>query len=195
MGMENRDEDLMQEYSQGNAEALNMIFQRYKTPVLNFALRILGNRADAEDAVSDVFVAVFEKKYRYDAKAKFTTWLFTVAHNVCISKIRGRKNLVSLWFRNEETDELEAWEIPDAGELPRERLNRLQIAGVLRQSIQKLPPEQKEALVLREYHGMNYEEISQVMHCSLEKVKVLIFRAREGLRKELPASLKEERYG
>src|SRR5262249_31903395 len=113
--MDDRDEDLMHQYSQGNSEALKVIFQRYKTPVFNFALRILGNRADAEDVVSDVFVAVFENKYRFDAKAKFSTWLFTVAHNLCISRIRQRKNLVSMWFKNEETDELEAWEIADAG--------------------------------------------------------------------------------
>jgi RNA polymerase sigma-70 factor, ECF subfamily len=193
--MDERDEDLMRQYGEGDLDALNAIFQRYKTPVFNFSLRILGNRADAEDAVSEVFIAVFEKKYRPQPKAKFTTWLFAVAHNVCVSRIRARRNIVSMYFRQEETDELTAWEVPDTGELPREKLNRLQVAAILRQSIRKLPDEQKEALILREYQGMSYEEISVVMQCSLEKVKILIFRAREGLRKELPASLKEERYG
>ena len=68
-----------------------------------------------------------------------------------------------------------------------------ELAGQIKEAVERLPGEQKEAIVLREYHDMNYEEISQVLQCSLEKVKVLIFRARENLRKELRGILKEVR--
>lgn len=166
-----------------------MIFTRYKTPVLNYALRILGSRADAEDVVSDVFLAVFGGKYRFDPKAKFSTWAFAVTRNMCIDKIRKRKRFLPLLFRNEGTKELEEWDPPDTKDLPREDLEKKEMAHHVQQAIQKLPPEQKEALVLREYHDLSYEEISKVLDCSLSSVKVLIFRARENLKKELASIL------
>ena len=162
-----------------------MIFTRYKTPVLNYALRILGNRADAEDVVSDVFLAVFGGKYRFDPKAKFSTWAFAVTRNRCIDKIRKRKRFLPFVFRNEGTKELEEWDPPDTKDLPRENLEKSETARRVQSAIQKLPLEQKEALVLREYHDLSYEEISNVLDCSLSKVKVLIFRARENLKSEL----------
>ena len=184
--MERRDEDLMDDYNhRGDQEALTMIFIRYKTPVLNYALRILGNRADAEDVVSDVFLAVFGGKYRFDPKAKFSTWTFAVTRNMCIDQIRKRKRFLPFVFRNEGTKELEEWDPPDTKDLPRENLEKSETARRVQSAIQKLPLEQKEALVLREYHDLSYEEISNVLNCSLAKVKVLIFRAREHLKKEL----------
>ncbi len=192
--MDKPDEDLMREYSEGNQEALSMIFSRYKMPIFNYALRFLGNRADAEDIVGEVFLAVFGKRYRFDPRAKFSTWLYTVAHNSCISKIRQRKKLLSLWSKN-ETDEWQEWEITDSsGEEVVEELDRQELAKYIRMAIVQLPDEQKEALILREYHQLSYAQISTVLGCSLDKVKVLIFRAREGLRTGVPAFLKEERH-
>ena len=84
--MARHDEELIIEYQQGSEEAFEMLFQRYKKPILNFALRILGNRADAEDITADVFLIRFTKKNLYKPDAKFSTWLFTVARNACITK-------------------------------------------------------------------------------------------------------------
>ena len=195
--MDKRDEDLMEDYNfRGDTEALGMIFERYKKSVLNFALRILGNRADAEDAVSDVFLAIFGKKYQFDGKTKFSTWAFTVTRNACIDKIRKRKKFLPLVFRKEGTQDLEEWDPPDTKDLPREDLEKKEMAHHVQQAIQKLPPEQKEALVLREYHDLSYEEISKVLDCSLSSVKVLIFRARENLKKELVTLLAgDNRHG
>jgi len=189
--MKERDEDLIRQYLIGDEEAQTMIFERYKTSVFNYALKILGNRADAEDALGEVFVAVFSRKYRFDVRAKFSTWLYTVAHNVCVSRIRQRGRFVSMWFKNEETQEDEELEIPDSSVLPNEEFENKEVARSVRQAIQKLPGEQKEALILREFQGLSYEEISRVLNCSLEKVKILIYRAREGLRTSLAGVLKE----
>ena len=191
--MDKRDEDLIHEYQLGNEEALTMLFERYKRPILNYALRILGNRADAEDVAGEVFLALFEKKDSYQPQAKFSTWLYTIARNNCISRIRKRKFQISLWFEKDETGELQCLDIPDDKNLPPQELARKETSFYLRRAIAKLPLEQKEALILREYQQLSYEEISQVLGCSLEKVKVVIFRAREKLREELPSFIKEER--
>ena len=162
-----------------------MIFERYKNRVLNFCLRILGNRADAEDATGEVFLAVFEQKYTYDPKARFSTWLFTVARNCCINRIRKRKTTISLWFNSKDNDDEGPWDIPDSKPLSSQELERKETAVRVRKAIQHLPPQQREAIILREYHDFTYEQIAQILKCSLEKVKILIYRARESLRGEL----------
>ncbi len=190
--MEQRDEDIMADYQSGNDEAITMIFERYKHSILNFSLRLLGNRADAEDVTSEVFLALFSKKYVFQPKAKFSTWLFTIARNSCIDRIRKRKGFVATWFPSKNSEGgFEAWDIEDSSDLSRESLAKKEMAKRVRDSIQKLPLEQKEAIVLREYHNQSYEQIAQILNCTLEKTKILIFRAREQLREDLSSFVTE----
>ncbi len=185
--MEHKDEDLIKDYQEGDLTAFNELFSRYKKPVFNFSLRILNNRADAEDVTSEVFMKLFEKRdYYQPTTAKFSTWLFTIAYNVCISKIRSRKSTISLWFKKENSSEETPWDIPDQTPTTPEKLMTLENVLLIQQAIDKLPDNQKEALILREYNQFSYQEISQVMNCSLEQVKILIFRAREFLRLNTP---------
>ena len=168
-----------------------MIFMRYKNPILNFCLRILGNRPDAEDVTGEVFLALFSKQYTFKPEAKFSTWLYTIARNNCIDRIRKKRNLVSLWFQSKRDDGWEALEIMDSNDLSAEALEKKEMARRVRLAIQALPLEQKEAIVLREYQALSYEQIAQVLDCSLEKAKILIFRAREQLRNHLSSYIKE----
>ena len=191
--MEQRDEDIMMEYrSGGEPGSIAIIFFRYKARILNFCLRMLGNRADAEDVTGDVFLTLFSRKYAYDPEAKFSTWLYTVARNNCIDRIRKRKNLVSVWFSSKSSNEYEQWDVKDTEDHAAEQLSRREAASRVRRAIGLLPFEQREAIILREYHRLSYGEISQILNCSLEKVKILIFRGREGLREELKSFIEEE---
>jgi len=172
--MNKQDEQLIQEYQQGNNEnALIILFHRYKNPILNFALRMLGNRADAEDVTSDCFLALFKKRYLYRTSAKFSTWLFTVARNLCINRIRKRKKLGSMWFKTEK-DDFAQWDIPDENDLADVQVQKNEANQRVRMAILTLPSEQRQALILREYHRFKYDEIAQIIQCSLEKVKILI---------------------
>lgn len=192
--MDRSDEKLIQDYNEGDDEVLAMIFERYKTRVLNFSLRILGNRADAEDVTSEVFLTLFNKRYTYDEGAKFSTWLFTVARNNCISRIRKRKNLVSVWFTNKENGKVDQWDIPDTSNDSSKALEKKEASIQVRKAISNLPLEQREALILREYHDFSYQDISQILECSLDNVKVLIFRARKNLRGELTSFIREANH-
>lgn len=193
--MEQPDEDLIADYQHGNQEAFEMLFERYKRPIFNFSLRILNNRADAEDVTSEVFTVLFTNKDSYRPQAKFSTWLFTVARNACITKIRRRKHFTALWFQKENSRDEEVWDIPDPRESSAEQLVQRETAKNVKRAVNKLQGLQKEALILREYQQMSYEEISVVLNCSLENVKILIFRAREALRVELYALIKEPSDG
>ncbi|MCB9771800.1 MAG: RNA polymerase sigma factor [Candidatus Omnitrophica bacterium] len=172
--------------------ALEGIFTRYKKPVFNFALRFLANRAEAEDVASDVFFAVMSGKYHYTPKAKFSTWLFTVTRNACISRIRNSKKFFSLWFKSEEGDD-QQMQLPDHNTLPApDELIKKEQSVFIERALAHLPLGQREAIILKEFQDMSYEEIAKVLNCSLSNVKILIFRGRENLRREIKTSGLEE---
>ena len=191
--MERPDEELLKDYLTGNDEkAAEMLFFRYKTRILNFCLRMLGSRADAEDVTAEVFLAFFARSYTPHPEAKFSTCAYTVARNQCISQIRKRKNLVSVWFSSQGGGSREEREIPDLEDLASQGLEKKEAAVLVRAALARLPHEQREVIVLREYHELSYEEISQVVNCSLENVKILIFRGRERLKTALSSLIKED---
>jgi RNA polymerase sigma-70 factor, ECF subfamily len=190
--MERTDEELLNAYSSGEATAFEALFHRHKGKVFNFALRMLADRAEAEDVTSETFIQLFNKRYRDTGQAKMTTWLFTVARNACLTRLRSRKLFQPMWFKRNATDDYEEWDIPDTADSPSETLRKKEMAKAVRRAVLALPDEQKEAVILREYFQKEYAEIALILDCSLEKVKILIFRGRENLRLELAAVIKEE---
>ena len=188
--MDKSDEELMLAYQEGKSEVLDVIFSRYQKKIFNFSLRFLGNRADAEDMTADVFLHLMRRKNQYQPQAKFCTWLYTVARNACLSKIRQRQNIFSLSFKNNSTNEEQEWDIPDPT-TPADELQKKETALHIKKAVQNLPPSQKEVILLREFHNLSYDEISKITGHSLENVKVLIFRARDQLRQHLATLLKE----
>ncbi len=187
------DKDIIEALKAGSQTAMEMLFDRYKSRILNFSLRYLGNRADAEDVTSDVFVTLFSNKYTWNPTAKLSTWLFTVARNACLTRLRKKKNIISIWFTKNEDDDDKAdvWDIPDENSIGDQIMSTKESIQHVKKAISKLPVEQREAIILREYQRLSYEEIAQILECSLDKVKVLIFRARENLRAELLSFMKE----
>lgn len=188
---EKTDQELWLGYNSGDTSAFEELFHRHKGRIFNFALRLTGIRADAEDVTSEVFAQLFNKKFQDDGRAKLSTWLFTVARNACLSRLRSAKHMVSLWFRDNADGGQKEWDIPDDSAPPGAALGNREMAREVRRALLKLPVDQKEALILREYFQKDYAEIGQILECSLEKVKVLIFRGRERLREELGPLMKE----
>lgn len=189
--MKRADEELILEFQNGQEWAFEDLFRKYAAPVFNFVMRLLCNRADAEDVVAEVFMKLYTHKHSYKPQAKFSTWLFTIARNASISKLRARNRLSSLWVSSGGSDTYEEIPVPDPGPLPPERLMGEETATAIQRAVEQLPDDQKEALILREYHGFKYDDIAAIMGCSLENVKILIYRARARLRKDLPSILME----
>lgn len=178
------DMELVNAYYAGDKGAFEQLFERHKLKVFNFALRLLNNRPDAEDVTSEVFIQLFGKRYQNNGQAQLSTWLLTVARNNCLTRLRSVKKTVSLWFQKDDGDD-GVWEVPDPNASPAQAMAKKEQAKAIKRALDKLPIEQKEALILREYERRGYSDIAQILGCSLEKVKVLIFRARERLRLEL----------
>jgi len=189
-----KDEEIMMEYRAGDILALEEIFQRYKKPILNYAFKLLASFADAEDVVGEVFYILTSRKDKYEPVAKFSTWIYTIAHNVAIDRIRRRRRIFFFWQKKDsESDSYEELDIPDTRFMPDTEAQKNDLAAYVKRAIDKLPFQLKEAIVLRQYHNLSYEEIAAVLNCSLSKVKILIFRAKESLRKELLPYMEELR--
>ncbi len=187
-----RDEELVSMAKSGDRGAFEMLYERYKNRVYGFSLRMLRVRADAEEVVAETFLSVFENINRFDESMSFPSWLFTIARNKCLDTIRKRKKFVlfSMFSSNKEGKGIEE---KIAGENKRadENIDEAEIAEMVRAALAILPFEQRTAIVLREYEGMSYKEIADAMDCSINKVKILLFRAREALSKHLGPVLKE----
>lgn len=176
-------------FKQGDESAARRIFDRYKRRVLNFALRMLGNRAQAEDAASEVFVAVFSKKYEARGGVEFSTWIFTVTRNRCLSEIRRRGRVSGVSMHGEDA---QRYDVADERATPAQQSQETEAAQLVRRAIAGLSDDQREVIILREYEHLSYEDISRITGHSLSNVKVLIFRAREMLKARLSCFFNEE---
>lgn len=177
------DEKLMLNYQKGDVLAMDEMLSRYKNPIFHFAYRFLGSTEEAQDVAQEVFFRLHQQKDLYRPIGKFSTWIFSIAHNLCISFIRKNKRFV-LWPRKKDSQN-ELVDFPDSGPSPSEQVAQNELAKKVQLFINTLPFLQKEALILREYHDFSYEEISETMKKPLNTVKSLVHRARMGLKEKL----------
>lgn len=188
------DEELMARFQAGDSSAMEELFARFQKPLFNFFFRMVGRRETAEDLVQETFLKLcrFGHTFR-GSHAKFTTWLYSVAGNQCRDYLRhsARRPETSLGELEENVQENYSSH-PDAaaGNSPVEdHLLRLELRAVLQSAIDSLPEKERSAIVLREYQGLEYKEIAEVLGCPIGSVKVLIFRARQRLRERLKGML------
>lgn len=184
-----KDEELMCQYQKGDVLAMDEILRRYKNPVCRFIYRLCRNVEESDDISQDVFLKVHQYRFRYTPSGKFSTWIFSIAHNLFIDSLRKRYWLV-FWPRKED-DPDDPVEFVSPTLSAAEETERNDLAETVKCCIQGLPFLQKEALILREYEQMEYEEIAAVLNKSLGTVKTLIHRARKNLKSKLLPYTKE----
>jgi RNA polymerase sigma-70 factor, ECF subfamily len=187
------DEQLILSYQRGEPGAMDELLRRYKNPVYHFSYRLCLNAAEAQDITQEVFLRVHQYKDDYEPLAKFCTWLFCIAHNVFISRMRKQKWFV-LWPRKHDCPE-EYVEFPSPGPSPSDAAQERDLSALVQRSIQSLPFLQREALILREYQDLDYQEIAKILKKSLGTVKTLIYRARQNLKIKLLPYVAESKGG
>lgn len=190
-----RDEDasLMLRVQRGDLEAFEALVDRHRQPVFNFIQRTIHSLDDSEDLAQQVFVQVWKAAGRYRVEARFSTWLFTIARNLCLNEIRrrGRHPLDSLEAPISTADGEVEREFPDErrpGVTEEVLLGELE--GRIEAALADLPESQRSAILLFREGEMAYEEIAEVQGISVSATKSLIHRARETLRRRLKAYLR-----
>lgn len=187
------DAALMLRVKQGDTAAFADLVDKYKQPVINLAFRTLRDLAEAEDLAQNVFVQVFKSARRYEASAKFSTWLFTIARNLCLNEIRrrGRHPAESLDQTQADSDEHPLHQVEDkAVASPPQQLLHGELEEKIAEALAELPENQRTALWLCRQEELSYEEIAQVLGCSLSATKSLIHRGRETLKLKLKPYLR-----
>ena len=174
------DARLMLAFRDGDRRAFEALFARYTPRVLTFLTRLVRDRARAEELTQDVFVRIYNAADRYEPKARFSTWIFGIAHNL------GLNELARAHRRYERGDTpLEELVSSDPSPGADEKLEAAELHGRLERALAKLPDRQRAALLLRSEQGLAYEEIAEALDASVSSVKSLIHRARESLIAEL----------
>ena len=157
------------------ARALDELYRRHGAEVYRYAYGMLGNRADAEDVTQTTFVNALRALERGESPRKPSSWLITIAHNIVLQRFRQAK---ARPFEVELHDELgAATSADDEAETPT-------LAAVV-DALRRIPPTQREALVLREFEGRPYAEIASIMGITTAALETLLFRARRSLAEEL----------
>lgn len=174
------DEQLVQAALGGDLEAFEALVVRYQRQVFQLAYRILNQREEAEDAVQDVFVNVYQKLHQYNPVYRFSPWLYKITANTCISRIRRTKKVVLLNFDDEQTRQLEFRnaELPD----PLMHLEQEELRQEIMRAMQKLPDSYRVILLLRYQMDLSNQEIAECLDISKENVEVKLHRARKSLR-------------
>jgi RNA polymerase sigma-70 factor, ECF subfamily len=187
------DAALMLLVKQGDSGAFTALVEKYKQPVLNIVYRTLRDETEAEDLAQNVFVQVWKSAPRYQITAKFSTWLFTITRNLCLNEIRRRSRhpAESLDAPHPTQEDQPRHQIEDLkNAAPPETLLRGELAAKVEEAIGDLPENQRTALLLCRQEELSYEEIAEVLGCSVSATKSLIHRGRETLKDRLKPYLR-----
>src|SRR4051812_36160811 len=187
------DAALMLRVKQGDRDAFAELVEKYKQPVMNLVFRTLRDPTEAEDLAQHVFIQVYKSAHRYEVSAKFSTWLFTIARNLCLNEIRRRSRhpADSLDQHLAGEEDQPARDISDrkAFAAPDEMLNR-ELVEKIDEALADLPENQRTAIQLCRQEELSYEDIAEVLGCSLSATKSIIHRAREVLKQRLKPYLR-----
>jgi RNA polymerase sigma-70 factor, ECF subfamily len=170
------DRILVQAAQAGDLDAFEMLVRRYQAPVYRIALRLLASSADADDVTQETFLRAWRSLARFRGDSAFATWLYRIVTRRCFDLLAAHRPTETL-----DEDHLGASADPWSTIEQRERLR-----AMVRQ-IEALPPEQRAALVLREFEGLSYEQVADVLETTLPAIKGRIHRARLTLLKETTA--------
>ena len=181
MPVEPSDEELMLRYGGGDAAAFDLLYSRHRGGVFRYLLRQCGSRGAAEELMQDIWLNLIQSRSRYQVEAKFTTWLYTVAHNRLIDHYRRHKGLQVISLEGDSEDD--PIQLPAHASLQPERQaqGREQAARLL-WLVESLPAVQREAFLLHEEGGLSLEQIAEVTGVGRETVKSRLRYAFDKLR-------------
>lgn len=177
------DEDLMWLLRKGNMEAFEALARRYERKLLNFLFRFVNSREQAEDLVQQTLLKVYDNRLKFKNRGKFSTWMYTIGANLARDYLRKtrRYHFVSLDEPvGDNSNIIDFYREPDEQKMT--ALEAKEMSQVVRMAVDRLPQEQRMAILLSHFEHMSYEDIARVLHCRKGTVKSRIFRARARLK-------------
>jgi len=173
-----------------NAGAFEELMHRYQNRVVSLMTHLVGHRDMAEDLAQDIFLRVYRARKRYVPGSKFSTWLYTIAHNVASNALRGLARRKEINLINGKSGELrgnplDAVALAASGLMPTRQLDKSELREVVKLAVSTLNDRQRMAVLLNKFEHLSYDEIAEVMQLGPTAVKSLLSRARANLREIL----------
>jgi len=187
------DAALMLRVKRGDRAAFAELVEKYQQPLFNFIFRTLRDETETEDVAQNVFLQVYKSRDRYQRTAKFSTWLFTIARNLCLNEIRRRSRhpATSLEETHAEHEDQPRQQYEDKKIfLPTDQLLHAELADKIEEALGELPENQRTAILLCRQDELSYEQIAEIIGCTLSATKSLIHRGRETLKEKLKPYLR-----
>ncbi|MBI4887739.1 MAG: sigma-70 family RNA polymerase sigma factor [Acidobacteria bacterium] len=178
------DEDLVARSRGGDVESFNQLVLRWERPIYALAYRVIGREEEARDVCQETFLRAFRALPGFKGQAKFSSWLYRIALNLCRDWIRRRRRspLVDM---PEDVDLVDLAAARGPVETVEDLVARKQLSEVVAEAMGLLPEEQRTAIILKEYHGMTFQEIAELQGCPLSTVKTRLYQGLNVLRRNL----------
>jgi RNA polymerase sigma-70 factor (ECF subfamily) len=181
------DIELMLRAKSGDDSAFTELMRRHYKGIVNYIYRFTNDKGNSEDLAQEVFLRVYRSVKRYKPQAKFSTWLYKIATNLCITEVRSRNKSqgVSLDELQENTGDL----VDSKSEDPSDFTYRREIGNNIFEALKSLPERERVAIILCKYEELPYEEVAEVIGCTIGAVKTYVHRGRMKLIEKLKTYL------
>jgi len=174
----------------GDQHAFAEIVSLYKDKLYQLAYRMTGNRQEAEDVVQETFLRVYKNLDQFDDKQKFSTWIYRIATNQCIDRLRKKRKVYSLDAESSEHEGLDGYDMmPSDNRTPESELLLSETQILVQKALETLPPKYKSVMILRYMQDLSLQEIAEVLDMPVTTVKTRVHRGREFMRKRLEHKL------
>jgi RNA polymerase sigma-70 factor (ECF subfamily) len=178
------DDELVARSRGGDAESFNQLILRWERPIYALAYRVIGREEDARDVCQETFLRAFRALPGFKGQAKFSSWLYRIALNLCRDWIRRQRRAPVMQMpEGVDPGELAADQGPV--ESIEDLVGRRQLSEIVEEAMALLPEEQRTAIILKEYHGMTFQEIADMQGCPLSTVKTRLYQGLTVLRRHL----------
>ena len=181
------DEELVARSIGGDADSFNELILRWERPIYALAYRTIGREEDARDVCQETFLRAFRALPGFRGQAKFSSWLYRIALNLCRDWVR-RERRTPVVQPPEDGDLLEMAAATEPSESIENLVARKDLSRAVERAMARLPEEQRTAIVLKEYHGLTFQEIADMQECPLSTVKTRLYQGLSVLRRQLERS-------
>lgn len=178
------DEELVQRSMDGDVESFNQLVRRWERPIYALAYRTIGREEDARDVCQETFLRAFRGLPGFKGQAKFSSWLYRIALNLCRDWIR-RQRRTPVVATPEGIDLVELASEQGPVESVEDLVARREMSRAVAEAMRLLPDEQRTAIILKEYHGLTFQEIADLQGCPLSTVKTRLYQGLNVLRRHL----------
>ncbi len=185
--MPSSDEELVARSMGGDLDSFNQLVLRWERPIYALAYRVIGREEDARDVAQETFLRAFRALKGFKGQAKFSSWLYRITLNLCRDWMRRqRRTPVAQMPEGIDLVELAGEETPS--ESLDDLIGRRQLGRAVSKAMAMLPEEQRTAIILKEYHGLTFQEIADLLDCPLSTVKTRLYQGLSVVRKQLQAA-------